>query len=415
MARIEHVRGRRVWDSRGRPAIEAEITLERGIVARAVAPSPSRWHAAGPKPLYDGGAAFAGLDVSKAVTAIDEEISALLDGLDARDQSVIDRRLIAHDAPFGCNAILAVSIAVAKAGAQAAQLPLWRHIGADGQARLPRPTVELLSGVQGNLVHEGSELSSLILLFPGADDVATALDWASEVTAAAAVLLGDRTAGGSTGTTGSLIANFDSADEALELAVRAIERAGFQAGEDIALGLDIAAQRFGRGGRYLIGREGVVITTAGMIERSLRRLNRYPVISLTDPLAEDDLAGIAHLTSAAGAQVIVSGGEVLMSSPARIEACAKLGAFNAIELRLSDHATLTEMREAVGTARSAGFKIIMRGQDSDDNGGLLAHLAIAFGAEYLSPGGLGRGERTAIWNEALRLCEALGSGLALTR
>lgn len=414
MARIEHVRGRRVWDSRGRPAIEAEITLERGIVTRAVAPSPSRWHAAGPKPLYDGGAAFAGLDVSKAVAAINEQVGALLDGLDARDQSAIDRRLIAHAAPFGCNAILAVSIAVAKAGGQAAQLPLWRHI-AGGQARLPRPAVELLSGAHAGLAHEGSELNSLTLMFAGADDVATALDWACAVAAAAAVLLGDRTAGGSTGTTGSLIANFDSADEGLELAVRAIERAGFQPGEDIALGLDIAAQRFGRGGRYLIGREGMVITTAGMIERSLRRLSRYPVMSLTDPLAEDDLAGIAHLTSAAGAQVVVSGGEVLMSSPARIEACAKLGAFNAIELRLSDHATLTEMREAVSAARSAGFKIIMRGQDSDDNGGLLAHLAIAFGAEYLSAGGLGRGERTAIWNEALRLCEALGSGLALFR
>ncbi len=412
MARIERVLGRRVWDSRGRPAIEAEIRLEGGTVARAIAPSPMRWHPAGPKPLYDGGAAFAGLDVSKAVAAINEEIGALIDGLDAQDQSAIDRRLIAHAGPYGCNAILAVSIAVAKAGAQAAQLPLWRHIGGDGQAPALRPTVELLSGVQGSLAHEGSELSSLTLLFPGADDFATALEWACEVTRAAASLLGDKTAGGSTGVTGSLIANFDSADEGLDLAVRAIERAGFHPGEDIALGLDIAAQRFGRGGRYLIGREGVVITTAGMIERSLRRLSRYPIISLVDPLAEDDLAGIAHLTAAAGAQVNVTGSEVLISSPPRIEACAKLGAFNAIELRLSDHATLTEMREAVRAARLAGFKIVMRGQDSEDNGGLLAHLAIAFGAEYLSAGGLGRGERSIIWNEALRLSEALGPGIA---
>ena len=326
MARIEHVRGRRVWDSCGRPAIEAEITLERGIAARAIAPSPGRWHPAAAKPLYDGGAAFAGLDVSKSVAAINEEIGALLDGLDAREQSAIDRRLIAHAVPLGCNAILAVSIAVAKAGAQAAQLPLWRHIGGGAPALLPRPAVELLSGAAGERAHEGSELSSLTLLSAGTVDFATALDWACEVTRAAALLLGDRSEVGSTGSAGSLIANFDSADEALELAMRAIGRAGFHAGEDIALGLDIAAQRLGRGGRYLIGREGVVITTAGMIERSLRRLSRYPIIGLTDPLAEDDLAGIAHLTSAAGAQVTVAGGDVLISSPARIEACAKLGA-----------------------------------------------------------------------------------------
>ena len=414
MARIERVRGRRVWDSRGRPGIEAEITLERGIVARAIAPSPNRWHEAAAKPLYDCGAAFAGLDVSDAVAAINEDIGSLLDGLDARDQSAIDRRLIAHAAQCGCNAVLAVSIAVAKAGAQSCQLALWRHMGGDTQACLPRPAVELLSGAQTGLAHEGSELSSLTLLALGAGDFATALDWACEVTRAASVLLGDRTASGSTGTTGGLTGNFDSADDAIELAVRAIERAGFHPGEDIALALDIAANRFGRGGRYLIGREGSVITTSGMIERSLRRLSRYPIASLTDPLAEDDLAGIAHLTSAAGSQVIVAGGEVLISSPARIEACAKLGAFNAVELRLSDHATLTEMREAVRAAQSAGFKIIVRGEDGEDNGDLLVHLAVAFGAEHLSAGGLGRGERSAIWNGALRLSEALALRLAVS-
>ena len=411
MAKIERVIGRRVWDSRGRPAVEAEIWASGDISARAIAPSSARVPQDAAQELRDGGKAFEGFGVSKAVGNFATGIEPALIGLDVRDQEAIDRRLIALDgrpdkSRLGVNVILSVSLACAKAGAKANDVALWEHVARGRKAGpMPSPVVELFSGERPGLAHAGVDIRSIALLPVDAPDFATGLDWASEIIRAARGFIAASQGGPGISDMGSLSLDANSADEALEFAVRAIERAGLSPGEDMALSVDVGGNGIGRNGRYLIGREATVLATHDMIQRALRWLRRYPIHVLTDPLAEDDLAGIAHLTELAGKGVAMSGADVLISNPARIAACAKIAAFNAVELRLSDQGTLTEFGEAVAAARQAGFSITLRAEAGEGASGDLAHFALAFGVDRLAAGGLARAERIAIWNQALTLAE----------
>ena len=409
MPLIEHVIGRRVWDSRGWPAVEAEVVARNGVTGRAIAPSASSSHPAGMRELRDGGAAFEGLGVTRAVAGIAGDIAQALTGLDVRDQDTIDRRLIALDGTpdksrLGANAILAVSMAVAEAGAKAADLALWEYL-ARGKLPgcFPSPVVDLFSGGDAGTEHGGPDFNSIRLAPVEAPDFATGLEWARETMRAATMLLKGADSAVGLSEMGGLAVRFETADEALALGVRAIERAGLQPGEDLALILDIGANRFGRGGRYLIAREAVTLPTGQMIQRALGLLRRYPITGLIDPLAQDDLAGVVHLTEAAGSNVSIIGGDVLISNTARIAAAAKIAAFNAVELRLTDCGTLTELRESVAAARTAGFEVGLRAEAGFGTSGALAHVALGLGAGTLAPGGLARGERIAVWNEALRL------------
>ena len=411
MANIERVIGRQVWDSRGRPAVEAEIWASGDITARALAPTPARPQAAAAKALYDGGKTFEGFGVSQAVQKFENEIEPALAGLDVRDQEAIDRRLIALDgrpdkSRLGVNAILSVSLACIKAGAKANEVALWEHVARGRKiTKALVPVVELFRIESSGLAHAGLDVRAISLLPLDAPDFTTALDWASEAVRVSRGILSASQSGLGLTSMGSQALDADSAEEALALAIRAIERAGLQPGEDMALAVDAGANGFGRAGRYLIGREATALPTGDMISRVLGWLRRYPIHSLTDPLAEDDLAGIAHLTEVAGKGITIAGGDVLISNPARIAACAKSGAFNAVELRLSDQGTLTELGEAVEAARAAGFSITITAEAGEGASGVLAHLALAYGADWLAAGGLAGGERISIWNEALRLSE----------
>lgn len=415
MAKIENVIGRRVWDSQGCPAVEAEIHVSGGVTARAIAPMPDDHPIAAAQPVFDGGAAFGGHGVMRAVAAISGELSGAITGIDVCDQDAIDRRMIARDgmplkSRLGVNAILAVSLAAAKAAANVMDVALWEQI-ARGKppGTFPTPQVDLISAESAAAGHQGVDFLSLRVSAQDAPDLATALDWAAEVSRAAAGMLQGADADLGLSATGGRRVRFETADEALSLAVRAIERAGLQPGEDMGLVLEVGANRFGRGGRYLIAREAVALTTSGMIERSLGILRRYPISMLIDPLAEDDLGGVVHLTELAGQGIRIAGAGVLISNPVRIAAAAKIGAFNAVEIRLSDCGTLTEAREAIDAARSAGFGVTFRAEDRLAGGGDLAHIALGLGASSLAAGGVAGGERIAIWNEALRLSMAPGA------
>lgn len=415
---IARVAGRRVWDSRGLPALEVEVTLDGGVTGVAAAPAAGLAAPGEPVDLRDGGAAFAGQDVTRAIEAVRSMIGPALVGLDATDQDAIDRRLIARDGTadrrvLGGNAMFATSLAAAYAAAASDDVPLWQHLARGGApAPLPLPRVQLLDC--GLATGAGSSLVGVWLVPVGAEDYGAALDWCSEVTRAAAGFVAERGRGAPvSGPRGGLRIAGATAEEAIEIAVRSIERAGFSAGEDLALGLDVRAWRFGRGGRYRIADDGRETDTHGMISRYLGWLRRYPIASLSDPLGHDEVAGVAALTSVAGAAVEMAMGDSVAMDVRRTRQLADEKAGTALIVKAGQASTLTEMRAAVDEARAVGWGTIVTARTGETDAAWLVHLAVAWGIGQLAVGGLARGERTAGWNEGLRLAERLPTGAAV--
>jgi enolase len=418
---IRNVRGIRVWDSRGQPGLEVEVTLDGGAVAIAGAPAAG-WTAPGEAAdLRDGGAAFGGRDVTRAIAGIDRDIAAALGGLDAMDQEGIDRRLIALDGTpdrrrLGGAAMLATSLAVAQAAAAAEGVALWRHLARGATpASLPLPRVAIVDC--GTTPGTAEDIAGLSLVPVAAEDYASALDWSAVATHALAALVEERGRGRATATPrGALGISRAGSDELIEMTVRAIERSGFAAGEELALAIDVRAGRYGRRGRYRIGDDGRETDTAGMIERYLGWLRRYPVVSLVDPLGVDEIGGVAALAAAAGSAVEVASGDGALGDPRRIRLLADEKAGDALLLKPGQVATLTELGAAVSEARAVGWRTIVAARSGETSPGWLAHLAVAWGISQLAAGGLARGERTAVWNEGLRLARHLpGGGLLPSR
>lgn len=414
--RIARVAGRRVWDSRGLPAIEVEVMLEGGATGTAAAPAAGLPAPGEPLDLRDGGAAFAGQDVMRAAAGVAAAIAPVLTGLDAADQDAIDRRMMVLDGTadrrvLGANAMIATSLAAAHAAADG--IPLWQQLAPGGEpSPLPLPRVQLLDC--GLAIGHDNDLAGVWLVPAGAADFGCALDWCSEVTRTAAGLVAERGRGAAAaGPSGGLRLAGVTAEEAIEVAVRAIERAGFTAGEDLALGLDVRAWRFGRSGRYRMGVDGRETDTHGMITRYLGWLRRYPIASLADPLGNDEIAGVAALASAAGGAVEIAMGDSVMSEPRRMRQLADEKAGTSLIVKAGQHATLTEMRAAVDEARAAGWGTIAAARTGECEAGWLVHLAVAWGIGQLAAGGLARGERLAQWNEGLRLAERLPTGGAV--
>lgn len=416
-ARIERVKGRRVWDSRGRPTVEVEVTIHGGARGRAIAPAGASTGSGEAVDLRDGGAAFGGLDVSRAVAGIAAEIDPALRGMDAADQEAIDRRLIDLDGTpgkqrLGGNAIIATSMAVAHAAAAADGVPLWKHLARGHRpGALPLPEIQIFGG--GAHAARRLDVQDFMVIAVGAEDYGTALDWTSEVYRAAGKLLAasDRIAG--VADEGGFWPLFESNEEALDLLVSAIERAGFTPGEDVAISLDIAATQLGRGGQYALAREGRRLTTEGMIAMLLGWLRKYPIVAIEDPLAEDDAAGIAAFTRAAGASVEVVGDDFICTDPRRIVMAADLGACNTALIKPNQIGTLTETKAALDAARAAGWNAIVSARSGETEDVTIVHLAVGWGIEQLKVGSFTRSERMAKWNEGLRLADELPTGLQL--
>lgn len=411
---IERVGARRLWDSRGVPALEVEVTTRSGAYGRAIAPGRGRPRAGERPERRDGGAAFAGQGVTDAIETVARVVAPALKGLPVADQVAADRHLGELDATaagasgLGANVMLAVSLAVARAAADAGGVPLWRQLAADGsQARLPLPEVALLAAPADG-PHPGFETVSLVPV--GADDLATALDWSAEVVRAAASLppAAGRLSG--IGAGGAYLVPGFSAEEALELAVRAVERAGFTPGEDIALGIAVGGDRLGSGGRYALPAEGRVLTAGEMVARVLSWLARTPLAAIDDPLAPDDGAALAELTRRAGRSVAVRAPALTLGDAGRVAGAIEGGQGHAIGLSLLQAGTVTQARDAIEAAQTAGWGSAFRGEAGESEDAALAHVAVGFGVERLAAGGLLGGERTAIWNELLRIAEDLGGG-----
>lgn len=411
---IERVGARRLWDSRGVPALEVEVTTRSGAFGRAIAPGRGRPRSGDRPERRDGGAAFAGLGVADAMETVARVVAPALKGLPVAEQVAVDRRLGELDAAaagaagLGANVTLGVSLAVARAAADAGGLPLWRQLAADGaRARLPLPEVTLLAApVEGP--HPGFETVSLVPV--GADDLATVLDWSAEVVRAAASLPPAARRLSGIGAHGAYLAPGFSAEEALQLAVRAIERAGFAPGEDIALGIAVGGDRLGSGGRYALPAEGRVLTGAEMVARVLSWLARTPLAAIDDPLAPDDDAALAELTRRAGRSVAVRAPTLTRGDAGRVGAAIDGGQGDAVGLSLLQAGTVTQARDAIEAAQTAGWGSALHAEAGEGEDASLAHVAVGFGVERLAAGGLLGGERTAVWNELLRIAEDLGGG-----
>jgi enolase len=419
---VTKVHARRVWDSRGRPTVEAEVALQGGAVGRAIAPAGASVGSAEALDRRDGGSAFGGLDVQQAVAAVNGEIDAALRGRDATDQAGNDAVLIALDGTpdkrrLGGNALVAVSMALAHAAAAAQRLPLWRHLAQSAPAAAPRETGRVpclpLPQVQifGGGAHAGRrvDVQDFMVIAVGAADYAQALEWTAEVYRAAGELMRDAGRLAGVADEGGWWPAFDSNEEALEFLQRAIERAGYTPGQDVAIALDIAASDFGRGGRYRLAREGREVDSDALAEMLLGWLRRYPIVSIEDPLAEDDPQGLRAFTLEAGLKVQVVADDFICTSAPRIRDAARLGACNTALIKPNQAGTLTEARAALDTARAAGWGAIVSARSGETEDVTIAHLAVGWGVAQLKVGSFARGERVAKWNEGLRIGEALGT------
>jgi enolase len=412
--RIVGVHGRRVWDSRGRPTVEAEMHLAGGAVGRAIAPSGASTGSGEAVELRDGGARFGGRDVRGAVAAINGEIARALTGHDAADQEAIDRVLIELDGTrdkrrLGGNALVAVSMAGLHAAAVAAGRPLYQHLLGESAPEVPLPSPEIQ--IFGGGAHAGRrvDIQDFMVVAPAAGSFDQALEMIAEVYRAAGELMAERGLLRGVADEGGFWPAFASNEAALDALMRAIERAGFTPGQEIALSLDIASSEFGENGQYRLALDGCTLDSDGMAEMLIGWLDRYPIASIEDPLAEDDAEGLRRFTAAVGHRVQIVGDDFLVTNAGRVRDAAALGACNAVLIKPNQAGTVSEAKAALDAARAVGWDAIVSARSGETEDVTIVHLAVGWGVGQLKVGSFARSERMAKWNEALRIEEALGS------
>jgi enolase 1/2/3 len=410
---IRNVRGRRVWDSRGRPTVEAEITLAGGAIGRSIAPAGASTGSGEALELRDGGTRLGGLDVGRAVGHINTDIAAALAGLDAADQEAVDGAMIRADGTadkrrLGANAIVAVSMAAAHAAAAAAGRPLYAHLlGDSAPAVLPLPEIQIFGG--GAHAGRRVDVQDFMVIAPGASSFDEALEWTAEIYRAAQRLMAERGLLQGVADEGGFWPAFASNEAALDALVSAIERAGFTPGDKVAISLDIAASELYSGGRYRLALDGSQLDSDGMAEMLIGWLDRYPIQSIEDPLSEHDPEGLRRFTEATGARVQIVGDDFLVTSAERVRRAAAGGACNAVLIKPNQVGTLTEAKAALEAARECGWGAIVSARSGETEDTTIVHLAVGWGVGQLKVGSFARSERMAKWNEALRIEEALGA------
>ena len=406
---IEHVAGFRVWDSRGRPTVEAEVRLAGGAIGRAIAPAGASTGSGEAVDLRDGGTAFGGFDVTRAVDAVNSRIAPSLRGLEASDQATIDNRLVALDGSenkgnLGGNAVVAASMAVAHAAANSAGLPLWRWLAGDRPPVLPLPEIQVFGG--GAHAAGRVDVQDFMVIAVGARDYVQALDWTAEVYRAAGELMAESGRLAGVADEGGYWPVFDGNEEALEMVIRAIERAGRVPGDEVAISLDIAASEFGRKGKYNLARDDRELDSDGLCALLLDWVARYPIVSIEDPLAEDDGDAWVRFCRSLGNRVQVVGDDLLVTDARRVQAAAQSGACNAVLVKPNQAGTLTEARAALDQAHQAGMGAIVSARSGESEDVTIVHLAVGWGARQLKVGSFTRSERMAKWNEGLRIARS---------
>ena len=407
---IGHVTARRVWDSRGRPTVEADVILQNGSIGRAIAPAGASTGSGEAIDLRDGGPKLGGFDVTKAIDNIKTVISPALKGLVASDQASVDQTLLELDgtqnkAKLGGNAMIAVSMAALHAAAQ--QQPLWQFLLGNNSPLLPLPEIQIFGG--GAHAERRVDVQDFMVMPVGATSFAQALEWTAEVYRSAGVLLSDAGTLQGVADEGGFWPVFNTNEDALDCLVKAIERAGYTPGEEVAIALDIAATEFFHDGRYHLARDRHEYDRDELSELLVRWIDRYPILSIEDPLAEHDTIGMQRFTQSVGDRIQVIGDDYLVTNALRVERASREQACNGLLVKPNQAGTITETRAALDAAHHAGFSTIVSARSGETEDITIAHLAVGWSAGQIKVGSFARSERMAKWNELLRIEEVLGA------
>jgi enolase len=407
---IEQVGAREILDSRGNPTVEVEVGLLDGTVARAAVPSGASTGEHEAVELRDGGSRYLGKGVEKAVEAVLDEIAPAVIGLGADEQRLVDQALLDLDGTpdksrLGANAILGVSLAVAKAAAQAAELPLFRYIGGPNAHILPVPMMNIING--GAHADTGVDVQEFMIAPIGAPSFKEALRWGAEVYHSLKSVLKKQGLATGLGDEGGFAPDLPGTKAALDLIGTAIEAAGLKVGSDVALALDVAATEFYTDGTgYAFEKETRTADQMAAFYADL--LGAYPLVSIEDPLSEDDWDGWVALTTAIGDRVQLVGDDLFVTNPERLEDGIEKGAANALLVKVNQIGTLTETLDAVSLAHNAGYKTMMSHRSGETEDTTIADLAVAVGSGQIKTGAPARSERVAKYNQLLRIEEELG-------
>ena len=410
--KIQKVAAREVLDSRGNPTVEVDVVLTNGVLGRAAVPSGASTGSHEALELRDGKKRYGGKGVLKAVEHITRFIAPKLRGRDARRQEEIDRLMIDLDGTpnkrrLGANAILGVSLAVAKAAAAAAKVPLFRYLGGARAITLPVPMMNILNG--GAHADSSVDLQEFMVVPVGARSFADGLRMGAETFHALKGVLKEKGYSTAVGDEGGFAPSLGSNQEAVDVILTAIERAGYQPGRQIALALDPAASEFYDNGEYVFRKsDGSRRSGAAMVEFYRDWVDRYPIVSIEDGLAEDDWDGWATLTKALGKQTQLVGDDLFVTNPQRLQRGIAAGIANSILIKLNQIGTLTETLETIAIAKRAGYTTVISHRSGETEDATIADLAVAVNAGQIKTGSASRGERTAKYNQLLRIEEQLG-------
>ncbi|MBN8998025.1 MAG: phosphopyruvate hydratase [Rhizobiales bacterium] len=412
MTAIVDITARQILDSRGNPTVEVDVLLEDGALGRAAVPSGASTGAHEAVELRDGDkSVYQGKGVLKAVEAVNGEIFDAIGGMDAEEQNFIDTTMIELDgtpnkARLGANAILGVSLAVAKASAQAAGLPLYRYVGGVNAKVLPVPMMNIING--GVHADNPIDFQEFMILPVGAPSIAEAVRWGSEVFHTLKKALKDAGHNTNVGDEGGFAPNLPSAVAALDFVAKAIEKAGYKVGEDIYLGLDCASTEFFKDGKYVYEGEGVVRTIDEQIAYLADLSAKFPIISIEDGMSEDDWAGWKGLTDAIGKRVQLVGDDLFVTNTKRLAEGIRTGTANSILVKVNQIGSLSETLDAVAMAHKAAYTAVMSHRSGETEDSTIADLAVATNCGQIKTGSLARSDRTAKYNQLIRIEEQLG-------
>ena len=415
MSIIEHIAGREVLDSRGNPTVEVEVILESGANGRAIVPSGASTGAFEAVELRDGEARYMGKGVLDAVAHVDDEIYDALVGFDALDQRDIDRVLLELDGTdnksrLGANAILGVSLAVARAAADELAVPLYRYIGGVNAHVLPVPMLNVLNG--GEHADNNVDIQEFMIMPVGAASFSEALRWGAETYHVLKKVLHDRNLSTAIGDEGGFAPNLASNEDAVKLLLEAIEKAGFTPGTDIAIALDAASTEFYKDGNYVLAGEGRSLAPAEMVGYLQELVSKYPIVSIEDGMAEEDWDGWSKLTAAIGDKVQLVGDDLFVTNVERLSRGIEVGVANSILVKVNQIGSLTETLESVAMATRAGYTAVMSHRSGETEDTTIADLAVATNCGQIKTGAPARSDRVAKYNQLLRIEDDLGDAAA---
>jgi enolase len=408
---IIDITGREILDSRGNPTVEVDVRLEDGSLGRAAVPSGASTGAHEAVELRDGGKRYGGKGVEKAVAAVNGEIFDTLCGMEAEDQIRLDKLMITLDGTpnksrLGANAILGVSLAVAKAAAQAANLPLYKYVGGAKAQTLPVPMMNIING--GVHADNPIDFQEFMIMPVGAPTFREALRMGAEVFHTLEKALHDAGHNTNVGDEGGFAPNLKSPDEALSFIAKSVEKAGYKLGEDIYFALDPASTEFFKNGKYELEGEGKSLTPDQMVKVYAELCARYPIISIEDGMAEDDWDGWATITKEIGKKVQLVGDDLFVTNTTRLNEGIKKGVANAILIKVNQIGSLTETLDAVDTAHRAAYRAVMSHRSGETEDNTIADLAVATNCGQIKTGSLARSDRLSKYNQLLRIEEQLG-------